>query len=43
VNATAELIASIELQRTFEMNLRMIQTARDIDEAGSSLLRLPNT
>jgi flagellar basal-body rod protein FlgF len=42
VNATAELIASIDLQRSFELNLRMIQTARDIDEAGSSLLRMPN-
>lgn len=41
VNATAELIASIELQRTFELNLRMIQTARDIDESGSALLRMP--
>lgn len=41
VNATAELIDSIELQRTFELNLRMIQTAREIDEAGASLLRMP--
>jgi len=41
VNATAELIASIELQRTFELNLRMIQTAREIDEAGAALLRAP--
>jgi flagellar basal-body rod protein FlgF len=41
VNATAELIASVELQRTFELNLRMIQTAREIDEAGASLLRMP--
>nr|WP_111299300.1 flagellar hook-basal body complex protein [Paracoccus saliphilus] len=41
VNATAELIDSIELQRTFELNLRMIQTAREVDEAGSALLRLP--
>jgi flagellar basal-body rod protein FlgF len=41
VNATAELIDSIELQRTFEMNLRMIQTAREVDEAGATLLRAP--
>jgi flagellar basal-body rod protein FlgF len=41
VNATAELIDSIELQRTFELNLRMIQTAREVDEAGSALLRPP--
>jgi flagellar basal-body rod protein FlgF len=41
VNATAELIDSIELQRTFELNLRMIQTARELDEAGATLLRPP--
>lgn len=43
VNATMELIDSIELQRTFELNLRMIQTAREMDEAGSALLRPPGT
>ncbi|MCH8467344.1 MAG: flagellar biosynthesis protein FlgF [Roseinatronobacter sp.] len=42
VNATAELIASIELQRRFELNLRMVQTAREIDEAGAALLRPPS-
>jgi len=42
VNATTELIASIELQRRFEINLRMVQTARDVDEAGSTLLRPPD-
>jgi len=43
VNATQELIDSIELQRSFEINLRMIQTAKDIDEAGASLLRVPQS
>jgi flagellar basal-body rod protein FlgF len=43
VNATSELIASIELQRRFEINLRMVQTAREVDEAGSALLRPPAT
>jgi flagellar basal-body rod protein FlgF len=43
VNATAEMIDSIELQRTFELNLRMIQTARELDEAGSALLRPPGS
>lgn len=41
VNATEELIASIELQRRFEINLRMIQTAREVDESGAALLRPP--
>ncbi|MGY6697205.1 MAG: flagellar basal body rod C-terminal domain-containing protein [Roseinatronobacter sp.] len=41
VNATEELIASIELQRRFEISLRMVQTAREVDEAGAALLRPP--
>lgn len=41
VNATEELISSIELQRAFELNIRMISTAKEIDEAGSRLLRMP--
>ena len=41
VNATEELISSIELQRSFELNIRMISTAKEIDEAGSRLLRMP--
>lgn len=41
VNATEELIASIDLQRSFEINLRMITTAQELDEAGSRLLRMP--
>jgi flagellar basal-body rod protein FlgF len=41
VNATEELIASIDLQRSFELNMRMISTAKEIDEAGSRLMRMP--
>lgn len=43
VNALEELIGSIELQRSFEVNMRMIQTAREVDEAGGALLRPPAT
>lgn len=43
VNATEELISSIELQRSFELNIRMISTAKEIDEAGSRLLRMPES
>lgn len=43
VNATEELIASIDLQRSFEINLRMITTAQELDEAGSRLLRMPES
>lgn len=41
VNPTEELIASIDLQRSFEINLKMITTAKEIDEAGARLMRLP--
>lgn len=43
VNATEELISSIELQRSFELNIRMISTAKELDEAGSRLLRMPES
>ncbi|WP_447248499.1 flagellar basal body rod protein FlgF [Meridianimarinicoccus sp. RP-17] len=41
VNPVEELIASIDLQRSFELGVRMISTAREIDEAGASLMRAP--
>lgn len=41
VNPTEELVDSIDLQRTFEINLKMIKTAQELDEAGSRLLRMP--
>jgi flagellar basal-body rod protein FlgF len=41
VNNLEELIGTIELQRAFEMNMRMIQTAREVDESGAALLRVP--
>lgn len=39
VNITEELIASIELQRAFEMNVQMITTAKELDEAGTRIMR----
>lgn len=41
VNPTEELIASIDLQRSFELNMRVVSTAKEIDEAGSRLMRMP--
>ncbi|NBO21487.1 MAG: flagellar hook-basal body complex protein [Rhodobacteraceae bacterium] len=41
VNSTEELISSIDLQRSFELNLRMISTAKELDEAGTRLMRMP--
>jgi len=42
VNITEELINSIEDQRQYEINVKMISSASDLDEAGSSLMRLPS-
>ncbi|MEY4982694.1 MAG: hypothetical protein RIR62_960 [Pseudomonadota bacterium] len=42
VNPTEELIASIDLQRSFELNMRVISAAKEIDEAGAQLLRAPD-
>lgn len=42
VNITEELINSIEDQRQYEINIKMISSASELDEAGSSLMRLPS-
>ncbi|NBQ51586.1 MAG: flagellar hook-basal body complex protein [Marivivens sp.] len=41
VNATEELISSITIQRSFEMNMRMINTAKELDEAGTEIMLAP--
>jgi flagellar basal-body rod protein FlgF len=41
VNSTEELISSIDLQRSFEINLKMITTAKELDQAGTRLMRMP--
>ena len=42
VNITEELVNSIEDQRHYEINIKMISSASELDEAGSSLMRLPS-
>ena len=42
VNITEELINSIEDQRQYEINIKMISSASELDEAGTSLMRLPS-
>ena len=42
VNITEELINSIEDQRQYEINIKMIASAGELDEAGASLIRLPS-
>ena len=42
VNITEELINSIEDQRQYEINIKMIASASELDESGATLMRMPN-
>ena len=42
VNITEELINSIEDQRQYEINIKMISSASELDEAGATLMRMPS-
>lgn len=42
VNLMEELVGSIEDQRVFEINLKLVKAAEDIDRGGSSLMRMPS-
>ena len=42
VNITDELVNSIEDQRQYEINVKLISSASEIDESGASLMRMPN-
>jgi len=41
VNVTEELVNTIEDQRAYEINIKLIKSASDADEAGASLMRMP--
>ena len=42
VKSVDELVASIEQSRAFEVNVKFIKTAKELDEATASLMRMPN-
>ena len=42
VNITEELVNTIEDQRAYEVNIKLITSAQEADEAGASLMRMPN-
>lgn len=42
VNVIDELVASMGYQRSYEMNLKLIKLASELDQGTSSLLRMPN-
>ena len=42
VNIIEQLVGSIEEQRRYEINVKMIKSAEAIDQGGSSLMRMPS-
>jgi len=42
VKSVDQLVAGIEQSRAFEINVKFITTAKELDEAGASLMRVPN-
>ena len=42
IDAVSELIGTMEDQRQFEINIKLISLSKEIDEGGSSLMRLPS-
>ena len=42
VNTVEELVESLNRQRGYELNIKMITMAKELDEATTSLMRLPN-
>jgi len=42
VSVIDELVASMGYQRSYEMNLKLIKLASDLDQGTASLLRMPS-
>ena len=42
VNAIEELVRNIDMQRQFEINVKLIKKASDLDSAGAKLMGLPS-
>lgn len=42
VNPVEELVNSMQMQRQFEINLKLISAAKELDEGAAQLLRMPN-
>ena len=41
-NSIEELIKNIDMQRQFEINVKLIKKASDLDAAGAKLMNLPS-
>ena len=42
VKSVDELVTGIDQSRAYEINVKFISTAQEIDEASASLMRMPN-
>ena len=42
VNMTQALVDMIENQRSYEVQANLLKSAKDMDESGASLMRLPS-
>ena len=42
VNAIEELVKNLDMQRHFEINVKLIKKASDIDSAATKLMSLPS-
>ena len=42
IDAVSELIGTMEDQRQFEINIKLISLSKEIDEGGTSIMRLPS-
>ena len=42
VKSVDQLVNNIEQSRAYEINVKFITTAKELDEAGASLMRIPN-
>ena len=42
VNAIEELVRNLDMQRQFEINVKLIKKASEIDSAGTKLMNLPS-
>ena len=42
VSVFDELINNVEIQKQYQLNVKLISLAKELDEAGSALMRLPN-
>lgn len=41
VNAVDELLSTMTMQRQFELNMRLVMTARELDESGARMMEAP--